>query len=40
MTANKELSGSKYIPKKVYQLIKDKNNINPSFQENIEYIKK
>lgn len=29
----------KYIPKKIFQLISDKNNISPEFQENIEYIK-
>jgi hypothetical protein len=31
--------GSKYIPKHIYQLIADKNNVHPSFQKNIEYIK-
>jgi hypothetical protein len=28
-----------YIPKKIFQLIADKNKVNPSFQKNIEYIK-
>lgn len=30
----------KYIPKKIFQIISDKNTINPRFQKNIEYIKK
>ena len=30
----------KYIPKKIFQLVADKNKINPDFQKNIEYIKK
>jgi len=36
---NKLGIGSKYIPKKIYQLIQDKNDINISFQKNIDYIK-
>jgi mannosyltransferase OCH1-like enzyme len=36
---NENSSGSKYIPKKIYQLVQDKNNINSSFKKNIEYIK-
>jgi mannosyltransferase OCH1-like enzyme len=30
----------KYIPKKIHQTVADKNNINPAFLKNIEYIKK
>lgn len=29
----------KYIPKKIFQLIQDKNNISPEFKENIDFIK-
>lgn len=29
----------KYIPKKIFQLVKDKKNIHPKFQVNIDYIK-
>jgi mannosyltransferase OCH1-like enzyme len=29
-----------YIPKKIFQLIPDKNKIHPDFQKNIDYIKK
>jgi inositol phosphorylceramide mannosyltransferase catalytic subunit len=29
----------KYIPKKIFQLVADKNKISPDFQKNIEYIK-
>lgn len=36
---NPSSSGSKYIPKNIYQLVADKNNINPAFVENIKYIK-
>ena len=37
--SNNNKIGSQYIPKNIFQLIKDKNNINPSFQKNIDYIK-
>ena len=37
---NPTRNGSKYIPKKIFQLIGDKNNIHPKFIKNIEYIKK
>jgi mannosyltransferase OCH1-like enzyme len=30
----------KYIPKKIFQLIADKKNIDPKFQKNIDYIRK
>jgi len=30
----------KYIPKKIFQTISDKNKINPAFKKNIEYIKR
>ena len=33
-------NGSKYIPKNIYQLVEDKNKINPLLVKNIEYIKK
>jgi mannosyltransferase OCH1-like enzyme len=32
--------GYKYIPKKIFQLVRDKHNIHPKFQKNIDYIKK
>lgn len=39
-TIQQSSKGSKYIPKNIYQLIADKNNIHPEFKKNIEYIKK
>jgi mannosyltransferase OCH1-like enzyme len=37
---NVQYSGNyKYIPRKIFQLVKDKNNIHPKFQKNIQYIK-
>jgi hypothetical protein len=39
LTSNDTQIGSIYIPKNIYQLIKDKNDVNPSFQKNINYIK-
>lgn len=40
LVSNKLSQGSKYIPKNIYQILTpDKNNINPSFQQNIDYIK-
>lgn len=38
--SNKESYGSKHIPKKIFQLIQDKNNIPPRIQININSIKK
>ena len=37
---NPESRGSDLIPKNIYQLISDKNNISKEFKKNIEYIKK
>ena len=37
---NPQANGSKHIPKNIYQLVADKNNMNPSFVKNIKYIKK
>lgn len=31
--------GSRHIPKKIYQLVRNKNDMNPMFTKNIEYIK-
>jgi mannosyltransferase OCH1-like enzyme len=36
---NPTSSGSDYIPKNIYQLVADKNSMNPEFVKNIEYIK-
>ena len=40
LSSNKNNIGSQYIPKNIFQLIKDKNNINQIFKKNIDYIKK
>ena len=40
IVANPKARGSDLIPKNIYQLIPDKNNINKKFKKNIEYIKK
>ena len=37
---NPESRGSDLIPKNIYQLISDKNNMSKEFKKNIEYIKK
>ena len=37
---NHEKTPLKYIPKKIFQMVHDKNNISKEFNENIEYIKK
>ena len=35
---NKENKPLKYIPKKIFQMVADKNNISPEFKKNIKYI--
>ena len=35
---NPESRGSDLIPKNIYQLISDKNNMSKEFKKNIEYI--
>ena len=37
---NMKNTGSKYIPKQIYQTVKDKKNISPLFRKNINSIKK
>jgi mannosyltransferase OCH1-like enzyme len=39
ITENPLQKGSDHIPKNIYQLVDDKNNMNPEFVKNIKYIK-
>lgn len=39
-TSKNPVKNFKYIPKKIFQLVADKNDIHPIFQKNIEHIKK